>query len=498
MASLARAKSTVATPVPEDDPNAVAVLPGLDLGQPPFNKLTPGSHDGYIMMEEGGPEQFVKWHEQYGKMYKANMVNFGGESVFHAQPENVKKAFLGTNRPTIPLFNLMFEIASGVDGAKGSVSANGDKWKELRAPWDDMMMRGKASLRYHPIINNEAKLAMRLLNEEMNNNGDNNVNMMTHIQEYVSRVIGSIAFGTEFTHVTTGELSALDAARDLFPSALDVAFDPIPLPPSAARDRFYKNCEAIGGFARAAIADRKAKIAEIGPEKMLETQPDFLSALIAKPNRVTGESLSDSDLTSICFETLIGGTDTTTNTLNLGLTVVGRRPDIMDKIREEVVSVCGTNPDDDITTEMLMNTPYLSGVVNEMLRLHPATPMAGNRLQEKDMKIGDHEMKAGTIHINHVSAYNQDDSYFPDAATFNPDRWSTEGGTPKGSMAMGTFGYGARACPGQKVARAEAKIILAQLFKQFKPVYTKTEDPETYFFITVHPIGPLEYKLERW
>lgn len=50
------------------------------------------------------------------------------------------------------------------------------------------------------------------------------------------------------------------------------------------------------------------------------------------------------------------------------------------KLAEEVRSVCGTDPNEDITVEMVMKMPYLNACINEGMRRWPAIPWNGGRM----------------------------------------------------------------------------------------------------------------------
>ena len=61
----------------------------------------------------------------------------------------------------------------------------------------------------------------------------------------------------------------------------------------------------------------------------------------------------------------------------------------------------------------------------------------------------------------------RDDAYFPNANTFEVDRWIVDGGLSLGTPEMRemtlVWGKGSRVCRGQRLAVMEIKILLAKL-----------------------------------
>mmetsp|Transcript_48017 Transcript_48017/g.134108 ORF Transcript_48017/g.134108 Transcript_48017/m.134108 type:complete len:220 (-) Transcript_48017:106-765(-) len=100
--------------------------------------------------------------------------------------------------------------------------------------------------------------------------------------------------------------------------------------------------------------------------------PDLLSRFL-DTSEDNGEVMSDKELRDVVMNFMIAGRDTTACALSWTLYEIAGRPDIQDKIRAELLEVCG----DDTTApnfEQIGEMRYMHAVTMEVLRLHPSVP----------------------------------------------------------------------------------------------------------------------------
>ena len=64
----------------------------------------------------------------------------------------------------------------------------------------------------------------------------------------------------------------------------------------------------------------------------------------------------------------MAGTDTTSNALSRTLHLLSLRPDVQDRLRDELRAACEDN--DELTYDQLVSLPYLEAVCRETLRLY--------------------------------------------------------------------------------------------------------------------------------
>lgn len=108
--------------------------------------------------------------------------------------------------------------------------------------------------------------------------------------------------------------------------------------------------------------------------------------------------------------------------------------------------------------------PYLEAVIRETLRLCPPVSMQTTREVTETCQLGEWELPKGS----HVEVWpwliHRDPSLWDKPLEFLPERHFEE--IPTGNFIP--FGAGPRECLGKRVARAEAKVLLARLLQRWE------------------------------
>jgi cytochrome P450 len=159
---------------------------------------------------------------------------------------------------------------------------------------------------------------------------------------------------------------------------------------------------------------------------------------------------------------LLAGRDTTAATLSWTLYELSARPDIVKRLRTEILSALG--PTKAPTYHHLKNMPYLTHTISETLRLHPPVPF-NVRTALVDTTIpgppGQPDiavLKGNAVTYSPLAMQRRRDLYpdvsptFPDPDVFSPDRW--DHWTPKPWQYL-PFNGGPRICVGQNFAMTE-------------------------------------------
>lgn len=183
---------------------------------------------------------------------------------------------------------------------------------------------------------------------------------------------------------------------------------------------------------------------------------------------------------------LLAGRDTTASTLSWTLYELSRHPQVVKKLREEILSIVG--PDSHPTYEHLKNMPYLKAIFNETLRMYPSVPF-NVRLALKDTTLPRGGGADGTEPLpvlkNTPIAYStlvmqrRPDLYppisetFADPAVFSPDRWESWHPKPHNYI---PFNAGPRICIGQQFALTEMSYTLVRLFQRFDRITSFMEE----------------------
>nr|XP_022913591.1 cytochrome P450 4C1-like [Onthophagus taurus] len=170
-----------------------------------------------------------------------------------------------------------------------------------------------------------------------------------------------------------------------------------------------------------------------------------------------------------------GGFETSVVPLALTLYELAKRPELQEKILEEILSIVGPQSSREITLNDLNNMTYLHCVVNEALRLFFPSPFV-DRLLTKDVEIKDMIIPKDTQVIFNLAEIFKSNENFENANVFNPDRFLPENMTENAKKAHLSFGYGAKYCPGKNIAYASMKLFLAKILREFEICSVKDHD----------------------
>ncbi|EFX00361.1 cytochrome p450 monooxygenase [Grosmannia clavigera kw1407] len=184
-----------------------------------------------------------------------------------------------------------------------------------------------------------------------------------------------------------------------------------------------------------------------------------------------GITLSNEHLVSEGILMLVAGTDTTAIALSTTTHNLIRRPELFEKLRQEIMTVAPTL-DSRPKYSDLDALPFLDACVKEGLRI--SSPVRG-RLPRVVPKEGwtfkGRFFKPGTI-VSASSLYLlHDEDAFPSPETFDPNRWlGLEDQRAEKLKYFHPFSRGTRQCIGQNLSLIEQKITLSRLVLRFSPV----------------------------
>lgn len=174
---------------------------------------------------------------------------------------------------------------------------------------------------------------------------------------------------------------------------------------------------------------------------------------------------------------LLAARDSTAATLSWALHEIVRQPDIVQKLRTEVLERLGPNGKPTYTD--LKEMKYLQHVVNETLRLYPAVPFNVRRsLKDTYLPRGGGPDGLDPVGMPKDTIFGyaplimqrREDLFGPDVGKFDPDRW--EKWTPERWHYI-PFNGGPRTCIGQQFALTEMSYVLARMFQQFGSVESR-------------------------
>ncbi|KAF7422931.1 hypothetical protein PC9H_011095 [Pleurotus ostreatus] len=187
---------------------------------------------------------------------------------------------------------------------------------------------------------------------------------------------------------------------------------------------------------------------------------------------------------------MLAGHETTANTLNWTLLELCKQPHIQNKLRAEIWDAEATlraNGRTQFEVSDFENMPYMTAVVKEALRFHPALHHAYRQAGRDDVLPLSTPLQAsdGTVVtelpvpkglkiVASITGYNRNKLVFgEDADVFNPDRWLRPSDGKKQTVVgvyanVLTFAAGVRSCIGWRFALYELHAFIIELISNFE------------------------------
>ncbi|EEP76197.1 hypothetical protein UREG_01046 [Uncinocarpus reesii 1704] len=280
-----------------------------------------------------------------------------------------------------------------------------------------------------------------------------------------------------------------------------VLFRAGPISPLMSRKLFHENLKKMDDFMQPFIEQVRA----LTPEELdhkLSKKDTFLHALA----RFTRDPTV---LRDQLVAVLLAGRDTTAATLSFCLFELSRHPAVVQKIRHEIASVCGTRKP---TYSELKEMKYLNAVLNETMRLYPVVPFnVRHSLVDTTLPRGGGPdglspigVPADTRIIYSTMAMQRRRDLYPapplpgekpsqpyfDPLLFHPERW-TSGWQPKPWHFI-PFNGGPRICLGQQFATIEMAYTITRILQHFTGIVgvgtpPPGTDPKFKFDVTLSP-----------
>ncbi|MFV2178828.1 cytochrome P450 [Actinomadura sp. LOL_016] len=219
---------------------------------------------------------------------------------------------------------------------------------------------------------------------------------------------------------------------------------------------------------------------------------DIFTAL-CKARMTEGSGLDDTWIRDNLLAMWATSTETTTVALTWIWPLLAERPDVAERLGDEVRAVVGAG--ENVRPEHLQELPYVRQVVQELLRLYPVGWIFP-RISLKDTEIGGVRVKAGQTVLISPFLTHRLESVWEAPAEFRPERFAPEKARAYHRYAYFPFGGGPHQCIGRHVFNMEAELILTAMLSRFRPEVRPTEGPvEARIGATLRPNQPIHMLL---
>ncbi|WP_225625950.1 cytochrome P450 [Streptomyces werraensis] len=234
-----------------------------------------------------------------------------------------------------------------------------------------------------------------------------------------------------------------------------------------ARDHLHETCRRI-------IAQRRIDGTD---------HDDLLSALLtAQDGETDGRGMTDAEIIDTIVAILLAGIETTAAALAWALDLLAQHPETERRLHAEVDTVLNGAP---ATHADLSRLQFTNRVITETLRLRPPVWFF-TRTVTADTRLGGHFLPAGTsvAYSSYLIHHRPDLHDAPE--DFDPDRWDPERPQPPRHSLI-PFAAGARKCPGDNFAMAEATLALATISARWRLEHAPDTQRRPALSITLRP-----------
>ncbi|KAH9949926.1 cytochrome P450 monooxygenase [Amylocystis lapponica] len=330
--------------------------------------------------------------------------------------------------------------------------------------------------------------------------GPQEVDVLNWMGRAALELVGQGGLGYSFDKLVEDQPNALgDALKSLMPVlfALDIPLRTSPYFSAIGSATFrrrvldmmpHKQTQKLKDIvdtmwdAACTIFDAKKSALQAGDEavmKQIGEGKDIMSILMkANMDASEDDRLSEAELVGQMTTLIFAAMDTTSNSLSRILHILSERPDVQEKLRQEIVTARDGR---DLSYDELMQLPFLDAVCRETLRLLPPAPIVlretrkdivmplSEPIRGRDGKLM-HEIpipKDTQVFIGVLGSNCNKALWGEDALEWKPERWLsplpqavTDARIPGVYSSLMTFIGGGRACIGFKFSELEMSTHL--------------------------------------
>jgi unspecific monooxygenase len=216
---------------------------------------------------------------------------------------------------------------------------------------------------------------------------------------------------------------------------------------------FLRELHALDAALFSFIEKRRRESSSAGSESVLA---DLLAA-----RHEDGRPLSDREVRDAIVTLLFAGHDTTSMALAWALEQIVPRPQVVERIVEELRQVAGEGSP---RADQLPRLEYLEAAIRESLRIRTILPIVV-RLTKRPFVAGGREYPEGVVLCPCSHLVHRREDLYPEPEQFRPERFLER---KYDASTWFPFGGGNRMCLGMPFALYEMKVVLSTLFAQVR------------------------------
>ncbi|XP_049878400.1 probable cytochrome P450 49a1 [Pectinophora gossypiella] len=430
--------------------------------------------------------------EQYGNCVKIAGLLGRPDMLFVFDASEVERVFriedAAPHRPSMPSLNyykhvLRKSFFDAEENCAGVIAVHGASWAGFRTKVSKVALSTSAAAQYTLPVAEVADCFVNRIRDIRNADLETPDDFLNEVHKWSLESLGLIALDTRLGCFEANEGSEsqrlIDAVNTFFlcVGQLELKAPWWRIYPTAMFKRYVASLDTILSVTLSHVERALEEIERgSGSQSLLQ---DLVAAAGGKVAAVAA------------LDMFLVGIDTTSNAVASILYQLSLRPEVQEKLYEEINRVLQGKP---LKPGDINQMPYLKACVKEVLRMYPVVIGNGRQLT-KDTVICGYNIPKGTQVIFQHYVMGNSDQYFSEAAEFKPERWLRRSSVlnhhPFASL---PFGFGKRMCLGRRFAELEIHTVIAKMVQAFKMEYH--QEPLDYH---VHPMytpnGPIRLKL---
>lgn len=404
-------------------------------------------------------------------------LGFTFDAVF--RPEGARQVLAARNHSYTKDVPAYKEFAHFL--GNGLAVSEGETWKLHRRTLQPLFTRRRVAHTVPQIAQVSTDLVGELRTSAAS--GSDVVDVSDLSFRYALQALSRTVFGSNDVHEAVPVLRAALPALNEY--AAKRALSPVRLPhrlPMPANRRAEATRQSLYGLVDEIV--RRRADGQVGGD-------DLLSLLLAARDPETGRGFNEQEIRDEVLVFLVAGFETTATALALTLFLLGRHPDIQERVRAEVTQVLDEQEPEASDLEDLR---YTTWVLQEELRLYPSVHTIVRRAADDAELLGQRIPRGRIVAVSAWGIHRNPDIW-PEPERFDPERFDPARAGDRDRFAHLPFGAGPRSCIGNHLALAELIVAVATLVRafRFEPL---DETPALEAGLTLRPAGPLPCRLE--
>ena len=382
---------------------------------------------------------FANLRQQYGDIVRLEGLGYCAHLL--TQPEHIKHV-LQDNARNYHL-GAIFDETTRVVG-RGLTTNNGQSWLKQRRMVQSAFNHQYIE-EYGKVIISTAESILNQRRDHLQRGEELEINAETQVINL--QILGRLLFSVEFKS-DDPFLGALATVRKVTIDRVRSVIKP------PFNRRFDQAVQILDKFTYQQIAQRRNGNAPI----------DILSLLMDAQSGQIGVGMTDEELHDEIMTLFFAAYEDVPNALAWTWYLLLQNPEAESKLRAEIQTVLGERIP---TAADLRNLPYLSMLVDEVLRLYPTT-WSLLRDAISDDEIGGFHIPAKSMILLDLHLTHRLPQYWDDPERFDPERFSPEHIAGRPRFAYFPFGGGPRQCIGNELALMEIKMILIRMMQLYR------------------------------